>query len=124
AETDNVFKKARAEGCTEALGAYRSDALVNLICGGGAKVDTHVVIRVEESRLRGEGGLCEAGGAPVPVSEAIGAMLARAFVKIVTHRGVDVTQVVHHGRHIPAELKTAIFERDGYTCVRPGCGAT
>jgi hypothetical protein len=124
AETDTVFKAARAEGRQEPLAAYRSDALVNLICGGGATVDTTVVIRVEESRLRGEGGLCEAGGASVPVSEAIGAILANAFVKIVAHDGTDITRVTHHGRHIPVELKTAILERDAYTCVRPGCGAT
>jgi uncharacterized protein DUF222 len=125
AEADNVFKGARAEGRSEPLAAYRLDALVNLVCGGGAKVDTTVVVRVDESRLRGEEGLCEAvvTGA-VPVSEAIGAILADAFVKIVAHDGVDVTKVFHHGRHIPEVLRTAIHERDGYTCVRPGCGAT
>jgi hypothetical protein len=125
AETDNVFKQARAEGRTEALSAYRLDALANLICGGGAKVDTTVVVRVDESRLRGEEGLCEAvATGAVPVSEAIGAMLAGAFVKIVVHDGVDIATVAHHGRHIPEVLRTAIHERDGYTCVRPGCGAT
>jgi hypothetical protein len=82
------------------------------------------VVRVDESRLRGEGGLCEAGGAAVPVAEAIGAILAGALVKIVAHNGTDITRVAHHGRHIPADLKTAIVERDGSTCVRPGCGAT
>jgi hypothetical protein len=84
-----------------------------------------VVIRVDESRLRGEEGTCEATGTgAVPVSEAIGAIIAGAFVKVVAHNGTDVSRVAHHGRHIPAELKTAILERDAYTCVRPGCGAT
>jgi hypothetical protein len=35
-----------------------------------------------------------------------------------------VTSVAHVGRHVPAQLRTAIFERDRYMCVRPGCGAT
>src|SRR5947208_2491650 len=74
AEADTVFKEARAEGRNEPLAAYRLDALVNLMCGGGARVDTTVVIRVDEARLRGEEGLCEATATgPVPVSEASGA---------------------------------------------------
>ena len=125
AEADKIFKEARAEGRDEPLCAYRLDALVNLVCGGGATVGTQVIIRVDESRLRGEGGTCQATATgPVPVSEAIGAILAGAYVKVVATDGVDVTAVAHHGRHIPAVLKTAIFERDSYTCVRPGCGAT
>ncbi|MBV8982588.1 MAG: DUF222 domain-containing protein, partial [Acidimicrobiia bacterium] len=125
AETDAVFKAARAEGRNEPLSAYRADALANLICSGGAKVDTTVVIRVDEARLRGEEGLCEAvATGAVPVSEAIGAILAGAFVKIVLFDGVDITRVSHHRRHVPEVLRTAIHERDGYTCVRPGCGAT
>jgi hypothetical protein len=64
------------------------------------------------------------GTGAVPVSEAIGAILARAFVKVLLHHGTDVSKVAHVGRHIPAELKTAILERDNYTCVRPGRGAT
>jgi hypothetical protein len=98
---------------------------VNLICGGGAKVDTTVVIRVDAERLAGGEGLCEAvATGAVPVSEAIGAILAGAFVKIVASNGTDISTVCHHGRHIPEVLRTAIHERDGYTCVRPGCGAT
>ena len=60
----------------------------------------------------------------MPASEAIGAILANAFVKIVVHDGTDISTVAHHGRHIPEVLRTAIHERDAYTCVRPGCGAT
>jgi hypothetical protein len=125
AEADNVFKAARAEGRNEPLSAYGLDALVNLVCGGGAKVDTTVVVRVDEARLRGEEGTCESPATgPVPVSEVIGAVLAGAFVKVVAHEGKDITRVAHHGRHIPAELRTAILERDGCCCVRPGCGGT
>ena len=125
AEADTIFKQARAEGRTEPAAAYRLDALVKLICGGGATVDTTVVVRVDESRLRGDEGLCEAvATGAVPVSEAIGAILADAFVKIVLSDGVDITKVSHHRRHIPEVLRTAILERDGYTCVRPACGAT
>jgi hypothetical protein len=125
AETDKVFKEAYAEGRRESTAAYRADALANLICGGGAKVDTTVVVRVDEERLRGGEGICECPSTgPLPVSEAIGAILGGAFVKVLAHDGTDVTTVCHYGRHVPTELKTAILERDGYTCVRPGCGAT
>jgi hypothetical protein len=99
--------------------------VLNLICGGGANVDTTVVVRVDEARLRGEAGMCEATATgPVAVSDVIAAILAGAFVKVVAHDGTDVTRVAHYGRRVPAEVKTAILERDGYTCVRPGCGGT
>jgi hypothetical protein len=125
AETDRVFKAAHAEGRREPAAAYRADALATLICGGGARVDTTVVLRADIARLAGGKGRCEAvGTGPVPVDEAIGAILAGAFVKVVEHDGVDVMTVAHLGRHVPAELKTAVTERDGHACVRPGCGAT
>src|SRR5207302_10248926 len=91
--------------------------------GGGASVDTTVVIRVDESRLAGEDGTCETSTGTVPVEEAIGAILAGAFVKVLATDGVGVQRVCHPGRHRPAVLDTAIFEREHYRCQRPGCGA-
>ncbi|MEY2478120.1 MAG: hypothetical protein QOG87_3435 [Actinomycetota bacterium] len=124
AEADRVFKQAWREGRREPAAAYRVDALANLINGGGAQVQTSVVIRADAERMSGGAGLCETATGEVPVDEAIGAILAGAFVKVLLRDGVDVTRVHHAGRHLPAELKTAVFERDRFGCVRPGCGAT
>ncbi|MBA3653794.1 MAG: HNH endonuclease [Actinobacteria bacterium] len=124
-EAERVFKAAHAEGRREPAGAYRMDALANLIEGGGAKADTTVVIRVDEARLRGQDGTCEtADGAPMPVDVVIGAILAGAFVKVLATDGTDVSRVAHPGRYKPELLRTAINERDGWRCVRPGCGSS
>jgi hypothetical protein len=123
AEADRVFKAAYA-GVREPAGAYRADAVANLLTGGGAEVKTEVVIRVDAGRLAGGEGMCETSTGSVPVEEAIGAILAGAAVKIVVRDGVDITTVTSGGRHITSELKTAVFERDSYACVRPGCGST
>jgi hypothetical protein len=88
AEAEAVFKAAYAEGRREPAAAYRADALENLLTGGGAKVDATVVVRVDEERLSGGEGTCETTSTgTVPVEEAIGAILAGAFVKLLAHRG-------------------------------------
>ena len=124
AQADREFKAAYAEGRRETAGAYRSDAFLALVTGGGATVKTEVVIRVAATRLGGGEGICETEAGPVPVDVAIGAILAGAFTKIVLTDGVDVFKVSHLDRYIPAELATAIIERDGGHCVRPGCSST
>ena len=124
AETERVFKAAYAEGRREPAGAYRADAVANLITEGGASVETTVIIRTDASHMAGGEGTCETSAGSVPVDEVIGAVLAGAFVKVLETDGTDVTRVAHPGRHRPAVLDTAVMERDDYRCVRPGCGAT
>ncbi len=122
AEAERLFRAANRDGQRQSAANYRFDALFNLITGGGGAVKTEVVIRVAEARLRGDAGLCETEAGPVPVDVAIGAILAGAFVKVVVTDGVDISTVAHlDSRHIPALLRTAVVERDGNRCVRPGC---
>ncbi|MBA3655314.1 MAG: hypothetical protein H0W70_14105 [Actinobacteria bacterium] len=92
-----MFKEAYAAGRRESAGAYRLDALARLLEGGGAKVETTVVVRVDETRLRGQGGTCASEAGPVPVELAIGEILAGAFVKIVATDGTDIAKVHHVG---------------------------
>ena len=49
-----------------------------------------------------------------------------AFLKAVVHDGVNIHTVKHFGRHIPAELRTALElgplpDLDGVTCSEEGC---
>jgi hypothetical protein len=66
------------------------------------------------------------GAGPIPVSVAK-ALEGDAFFKAVPHDGIDIATVCHLGRHIPAELRTALElgappDFDGVTCSEPGCG--
>jgi len=62
----------------------------------------------------------------VPVSTVREALDDDGFLKAVIHDGVRIDTVVHYGRHIKAELRTALElgqppDFDGITCV-DGCG--
>jgi len=48
--------------------------------------------------------------------------LGDAFVTAIIKKGKDVRTVAHFGRHIPAELKTALLV-GGRECVVEGCNA-
>lgn len=68
------------------------------------------------------------GGGPIPVVDVLDALRSgEAFVKGVVHDGVDILNVRHYGRYIPAELRTALEvgrppSFDGLACSEPGCG--
>jgi len=65
-------------------------------------------------------------GGPIPV-EVVRELSKDAFLKAVIHDGARIDTVAHYGRHIPAELRTALElgavpDFDGVTCVDAGCG--
>lgn len=138
AEADAEFREARTAGRREPSEAYRADALVALVTAKTAtaarpgtasgsrsapRTDT-IVFRVDGKAFRRgyalSGELCEISGfGPVPVA-TVRRQLPQSFVKIVVKRGVDVVNVCHAGRTVPAHLQTALDERD-VVCVVPGC---
>jgi hypothetical protein len=132
AECDRIRRAARREGSAEPWEAQAADALVQLTAGSGKgrsrSADVVVVVDLRAWR-RGrakEGESCHiVGGGPVPVSLAK-ELAVDAFLKAVVHDGVEIKSVKHLGRHIPAELRTALdlgappgFE--GTACA-DGCG--
>ena len=101
-------------GEPERFEAYAADALVAMAVGDGAaratRADLVIVCDLFAWR-RGHthpGEVCHiVGGGPIPVELA--QELGRdAFLKAVLHDGVAVQTVKHFGRHIPAELRTAL----------------
>jgi uncharacterized protein DUF222 len=115
AMAERVFKEARSADRRETTANYRADAFVALVTEGGADLRSDVVIRVNASDL--------AAGRP-SADDAVGAILAGAFVKVVVTDGIDISRAAHVGRHLPAELRSAVVERDGGRCVKPGCDSS
>jgi hypothetical protein len=132
AETDRLRRHARREGDREAREAHAADALMKLVAGGGQGkarcVDLVIVCDLRAFR-RGHahpGEPCHlVGGGPVPVS-LIRQLADDAFLKAVVHDGTRIDTVVHYGRHIKAELRTALElgpvpDFDGVSCTEVGC---
>ena len=107
AETDRVFRQAYREGRREPNEAYAADAFVRLFQGQGRGGGTEVVfvcdVRSTESHIVGYG--------PVPAS-TVRQAVADAFVKGVTHDGVDIKSVAHYGRGYTAAQVTALVLGD------------
>ncbi|MGI9601391.1 MAG: HNH endonuclease signature motif containing protein, partial [Acidimicrobiales bacterium] len=133
---DAWFSAAYKAGRREPVEAYRFDALQQLISRHTAAGETdeaqpavvppkrELVFHIDwATAKRGHtlsGETCEiAGVGPVPVEVALD-FAADPFIKAVIRDGTDVRTVVHYGRSVPAELRTALEAR-GLQCAVPGC---
>ena len=135
AETDRIRREARRAGSTEPRDAHAAEALVRMLEGNGRgranRADVVFVVDLRAWR-RGHAHAGEVshvvGGGPLPVS-VVRDLASDAFVKAVVHDGVALHTVAHLGRHIPAELRTALDlgplpELAGVSCTVSGCGRT
>jgi hypothetical protein len=101
-------------GQPERFEAYAADALAAMALGEGpsrgARAELVIVCDVFAWR-RGHshgGEPCQViGGGPIPV-ELAHELGKDAFLKAVLHDGVAVHTIKHFGRHLPAELRTAL----------------
>lgn len=132
AEADRVYRKAYAEGRRETHANYAADALVRLLEGKGTGSATRaeLVVVVEwQALVRGHahrGERCHIPGVGGTTVEVARSLLDDAFLKGVLVDGVEIAKVKHFGRHIPAELRTALSlgeapALDGVVCVEHGC---
>jgi hypothetical protein len=138
ARTEQLRRAARREGEEESWEAHAADALVELGAevpdGAGAKspkspTRAEVVLVCDINALRRghatDGEPCHVVGAgPVPVSAVRDALDHDAFLKVAFHDGVSIHKIKHFGRHLKAELRTALELGppplfDGKQC---GCG--
>lgn len=98
----------------ERFEAHAADAVSSLAAGDAearAPRSELVIVCDLPAYRRGhvhEGERCHViDGGPVPVAVAR-ELTEDAFVKAVLHDGVEIQRVKHFGRHLPAELKTAL----------------
>ncbi|MGH8994377.1 MAG: HNH endonuclease signature motif containing protein [Acidimicrobiia bacterium] len=132
AEADRLRRQAKGDGRAEAWEAHAADALIKLVNGSGrgkARSADLVIVCDLRAYRRGHPHPGEpvhlVGGGPAPVSQ-VRELGEDAFVKAVLHDGVDITTVAHYGRHLKAELRTALElgplpDFDGVLCVEPDC---
>lgn len=135
AETDRLRRAAGQSGNDTTWEQFAADAFVNLFNStarsGPGRVDMVVVVD-QRALARGHAHQGEPthiiGGGPISVETAKTLIAGGdAFVKGVLHDGTDLKKVKHFGRHIPAELRTALAigkppDFTGPECAEEGCG--
>ena len=132
-EADRLRRQVKGHGGeAESWQNHAADAFVTLTSGSGkgkaASADLVVVCDLRAYR-RGHAHHGEAahlvGGGPIPVS-LVKELAQDAFLKAVLHDGVNLHLVKHFGRHIKAEVRTALElgsppHLDGVTCADANC---
>ncbi len=117
-----IFRNQRAGSEHEPLEAYAADAFAAFVLAGNgaaasdvglkSRVNATVHILVDHGALmRGgavDGEVCEIPGVgPVDVSW-VRELLGSAFLTVVIRKAKDIRTVAHLGRHVPAEVMTAL----------------
>ena len=132
AETDRRWQQAARDGGLVGRAAYAADALVALTDGPARTtpgVSTLNVVIDWPALARGHAHPDERshviGSGPVP-PRVVRELCSNAFVKAIMTDGVEVSRVLHLGRRIPAEVRTALDlgpppEFAGVTCSEAGC---
>ncbi len=128
AQVQRIFR-ARMGGEHEPHNAYAADALAAFVLDDGdpgAARDPNATVHIlidHGALVRGgpiDGEVCEiAGVGPVDVGW-VRELLGSAFLTAVIKRGKDILTVAHLGRHIPAEIQTALIV-GGRECQVQGC---
>ncbi|MDQ1454439.1 MAG: hypothetical protein QOH28_59 [Actinomycetota bacterium] len=131
AQSQRLFR-GRKSGAHDPLAAYAADAVERLVLGDASEVPAdpstgvdavvHVVID-HGALMRGgtaAGEVCDIPGVgPVDVAW-VKELLGAAFVTAVVKKGKDILTVAHVGRHVPAEVMTALVV-SGRECDVDGC---
>jgi hypothetical protein len=120
-----TFRARRDPESREPHEAYAADALADAFLGDGpkgARATVHLLADhaavVRGFALPGE--TCEIPGVGPVNAQYVRDLLGEAFVTLVIKKGRDITTVAHLGRHIPAELRTALIV-GGRECDVAGC---
>jgi hypothetical protein len=126
-QTQQIFRDHQAGTEHEPHDAYAADAVAQFILDPTADkpataVTVHVLVGHETPRS-GElvsGEVCEIPGVgPVDVNWAR-EQLGSAFLTAIITKGKDILTVAHLGRHVPAEVMTALLV-SGRECDAEGC---
>ncbi len=124
-----TFRARRAGSEHEPHEAYAADALAAFVlagepgtASGGVRATVHIVVDHAALVLGAtlDGGVCEIPGVgPVSV-EWVRELLGSAFLTAIIKKGKDILTVAHLGRHVPAEIQTALIV-SGRECDIAGC---
>ena len=128
AQVRRIFREHKGND-HEPHAAYAADALAAFVVRGGdattrrdPNATVHVVIDHGALMRGGTTGseVCEIPGVGPVNIEWVRELLGSAFLTAIVKRGKDILTVAHLGRHIPAEIQTALLV-SGRECRIEGC---
>jgi hypothetical protein len=129
AAVKRIFRARRTGSEHEPHEAYAADALASFAragksgsASGGVQATVNIVVDHATLVLGGtvDGGVCEIPGiGPVDVAW-VRELLGSAFLTAIIKKGKDIVTVAHLGRHVPAEIQTALIV-SGRECDIAGC---